>query len=176
VQRADDALLATLTSVPPTVDPVSPTDLDEALAALGWRREDLDRSLPPRIAAAGARHLVLAAGTRARLRELAYDVDRLTRLMRRAGWTTVHLVWRESALVHHARDPFPVGGVIEDPATGAAAAAYGAYLRDVDELPGAARFTIHQGDDLGRPSQLFVELVADDDRVRVSGYAVALDG
>ncbi len=41
--------------------------------------------------------------------------------MRRYGWTTLQLVWRESADVFHVRGPFPVGGVVEDPATGAAA-------------------------------------------------------
>jgi predicted PhzF superfamily epimerase YddE/YHI9 len=43
--------------------------------------------------------------------------------------TTLQLVWWETAELFHARDPFPVGGVTEDPATGAAAAAFGAYLR-----------------------------------------------
>ncbi len=46
--------------------------------------------------------------------------------MLRAGWTTVDLVWREGPSSFHARNPFPVGGVVEDPATGAAAAALGA--------------------------------------------------
>ena len=33
--------------------------------------------------------------------------------------------------VFHARNPFPPGGVVEDPATGAAAAAFGGYLREL---------------------------------------------
>ena len=50
----------------------------------------------------------------------------------------MQLVWRESAEVFHARDPFPPGGVVEDPATGAAAAAFGAYLRELGlvDVPG----------------------------------------
>ena len=44
--------------------------------------------------------------------------------------TTVDLVHREDERTYHARNPFPVGGVVEDPATGAAAAAFGAYLRE----------------------------------------------
>jgi PhzF family phenazine biosynthesis protein len=70
------------------------------------------------------------------------------------------------------RDPFPVGGVVEDPATGAAAAAFGAYLREFgQEQP---TITLHQGDDLGRPSLITVELRPDDRRVRVSGNAVPI--
>ena len=44
--------------------------------------------------------------------------------------TTVDLVHRTDEHTFSARNPFPVGGVVEDPATGAAAAAFGAYLRE----------------------------------------------
>ena len=77
--------------------------------------------------------------------------------MHRHGWTTLQLVWRETPELFHARDPFPIGGVIEDPATGAAAAAFGGYLRTLGALPPSGAFTIRQGEDLGRPSLLRVE-------------------
>ncbi|MEU2622949.1 PhzF family phenazine biosynthesis isomerase [Streptomyces sp. NPDC007157] len=160
---------ATLTSVEPHVEEVADADLAEALAALGWPAADLDPAFPPRIAFAGARHLVLAAATRARLADLAYDFARLEALMHRLDLTTVQLVWRESATVFHVRDPFPVGGVVEDPATGAAAAAFGAYARELGLVPEEAVLTLHQGQDLGRPGELTVTLHAGDPRVRVSG-------
>ncbi|MFE3852247.1 PhzF family phenazine biosynthesis isomerase [Streptomyces griseorubiginosus] len=160
---------ATLTSVEPHVEEVADTDLAEALAALDWPATDLDPAFPPRIAFAGARHLVLAAATRARLAELAYDFARLEALMHRLDLTTVQLVWRESADVFHVRDPFPVGGVVEDPATGAAAAAFGAYARELGLTPEDSVLTLHQGEDLGRPGELTVTLHAGDRRVRVSG-------
>jgi PhzF family phenazine biosynthesis protein len=169
-------LVATLTSVPAAVSDVADADLAEALAALRWSRDDLDEALPPRIAFAGAHHLVLAAATRARLADLDYDVDRLAALMRARDWTTVHLVRRLGPAVFAARDPFPVGGVVEDPATGAAAAAFGAYLRSLGAVTPPARVTIHQGEDLGRPSTLQVDLVPGDDRVRVTGHAVPMEG
>ena len=49
--------------------------------------------------------------------------------------TTVDLVCREDETTFHARNPFPVGGVVEDPATGAAAAAFGDYLRERERHP-----------------------------------------
>lgn len=52
----DGVLRATLTSVEPHTEPVSPADLAEALAALGWSEAELNAELPPRIAYAGARH------------------------------------------------------------------------------------------------------------------------
>ncbi|MCX4509400.1 PhzF family phenazine biosynthesis protein [Streptomyces sp. NBC_01619] len=161
---------ATLSSVEPRVEDIGADDLAEALAALDWASPgDLDPAFPPRVAFAGARHLVLAAATRARLADLSYDFARLEALMHRLDLTTVQLVWRESPTVFHVRDPFPVGGVVEDPATGAAAAAFGAYLRELGLAPEDAVVTLHQGEDLGRPGELTVTLYAGDPRVHVSG-------
>ncbi|SEE88163.1 PhzF family phenazine biosynthesis protein [Streptomyces sp. Ag109_O5-10] len=169
VTEEGGAVLATLTSVEPHTEEIAGTDLAEALAALDWPAADLDPAFPPRIAFAGARHLVLAAATRARLADLAYDFARLEALMHRLDLTTVQLVWRESATVFHVRDPFPVGGVVEDPATGAAAAAFGAYARELGLVPEDAVLTLHQGEDLGRPGELTVTLRAGDPRVHVGG-------
>ncbi|MEU1080681.1 PhzF family phenazine biosynthesis isomerase [Streptomyces sp. NPDC005908] len=169
VTREGDTLRATLTSVEPHLEDVTDADLAEALAALDWPATDLDPAFPPRIAFAGARHLVLAAATRARLADLAYDFERLEALMHRLDLTTVQLVWRESPALFHVRDPFPVGGVVEDPATGAAAAAFGGYARELGLVPEDAVLTLRQGEDLGRPGELTVTLRAGDPRVRVSG-------
>ncbi|WP_369215927.1 PhzF family phenazine biosynthesis protein [Streptomyces flavofungini] len=174
VDSADGTPRATLTSVAPRVAAAGADDVAEALAALGWDAGELDAGLPPRIAFAGARHLVLAAATRERLAALDYDFARLEALMRRLDLTTVQLVWRASADVFHVRDPFPVGGVVEDPATGAAAAAFGAYARELGLVPAATVLTLHQGDDMGRPGVLTVTLREGDERVRVSGTAVRI--
>ncbi|MBT2364258.1 PhzF family phenazine biosynthesis isomerase [Streptomyces sp. ISL-10] len=169
VSEADGEVRATLTTVEPHTESVTAADLTEALAALDWPATDLDPAFPPRIAFAGARHLVLAAATRERLADLAYDFARLEALMHRLDLTTVQLVWRESDTVFHVRDPFPVGGVVEDPATGAAAGAFGAYARELGLVPEASVLTLHQGEDLGRPGVLTVELREGDKRVRVTG-------
>ncbi len=170
----DGALVAALTSVAPRVEPLPAADLDEILAALGWEADDLDPDLPPRVAFAGASHPVIAAVSRDRLAALAYDFDRLGRLMAERDWTTVALVWRESTAVFHARNPFPPGGVVEDPATGAAAAAFGAYLRELGLIDAPTVVTVHQGEDLGRPSVLTVDIPAGDGPITVSGHAVEI--
>jgi PhzF family phenazine biosynthesis protein len=89
-------------------------------------------------------------------------------------WTTVHLVWAEDPVTFHARDPFPPGGVVEDPATGAAAAAFGGYLRDLGLVPVPGRVTIRQGADMGRPSRLLVDLPAGRGGVDVTGTAAPI--
>ena len=170
----DGALVAALTSVAPRVEPLPAPDLDEILASLNWEAADLDPQLPPRLAFAGAWHPVIAAASRTRLADLAYDFDRLGRLMGERDWITVALVWRESAEVFHARNPFPPGGVVEDPATGAAAAAFGAYLRELGLVDVPCTVTVHQGEDLGRPSRLTVDIPAGDGPITVSGHAVAM--
>ncbi|WP_340561814.1 PhzF family phenazine biosynthesis isomerase [Streptomyces sp. GSL17-111] len=176
VRTGSGELRATLTSVPPYTEEIAPADLAEALAALDWRSEELDPALPSRIAFAGARHLVLAAGTRERLARLDYDFERLKALMLRLDLTTLQLVHRDpqDVTVFHVRDPFPVGGVVEDPATGAAAAALGGYLRELGLAPDSAVLTLHQGTDLGRPGELTVELRHGDARIHVSGSGVRI--
>ncbi|MDI5919770.1 PhzF family phenazine biosynthesis isomerase [Halomonas sp. LR5S13] len=173
VSQAGDEWRASLESVAPVHRPAGPDLVNEALALLGWRAEELAADLPPALAYAGAWHLVLAVADRERLARLDYDFEALRALMAREGLTTLQLVWRESATLFHARDPFPVGGVVEDPATGAAAAALGGYLRDAGLLQAPARLTIRQGEAMGRPSQLDVEIPASGG-IRVAGTAVVL--
>lgn len=170
-------ILASVTSVAPAVREVDEADLGSALTALHWDAAELDPNLPPRIANAGNDHLVLAASSRARLADLDYDMEALGDLMARRGWTTVHLVWRETETIFHARDPFPPGGVVEDPATGAAAAAFGAYLRSLELITPPARVTIHQGHDMGRPSRLLVDVPpGNGSGIKVSGTATPISG
>ncbi|MGW7008373.1 PhzF family phenazine biosynthesis isomerase [Streptomyces sp. NPDC054933] len=170
------SVTATLTSVPTRSRPASEAEVHASLAVLHWSPEDLDPALPPHVAFGGNEHLVLAVTSRERLAALDYDFDALAEVMHRHDWTTLQLVWRETQELFHARDPFPIGGVVEDPATGAAAAAFGGYLRALGALPPSGAFTIRQGEDLGRPSLLRVEASTTDPRVRVSGQAVSIGG
>jgi len=165
---------ATLTTVPTWVREPDPTLLTRALALLGWRADELDPALPPTVGFAGAKHLILAARDRDRLESLDYPFESLQALMLEHDLTTIHLVWRESHDRFRARDPFPVGGVVEDPATGAAAAALGAYLRARGEITPPASFEIVQGVEMGRPSLLMVSVVPGEGGVRVSGTAVPI--
>ena len=164
---------AELTSVETSSEPAPTALVDRALAALRWGRDDLGAEAP-HVAFGGNRHLVLHAGTRERLAELAYDFESLREVMVEAGWTTVALVHPDGADpgVVHARNPFPVGGVVEDPATGAAAAAYGGFLLATGAVAAPRELVVHQGDDLGRPSRIRVRVDPADLRVRVAGTAV----
>ncbi len=174
-RAADGSVTATLVSVPPRTADIPAAELTELLSALRWPAGDLDPGIPPRAAYAGAWHPVIAAATRARLADLDYDMPALADLMKRMDWATVDLIWRESADVFHARNPFPPGGVVEDPATGAAAAALGGYLRELGLVTVPATLTIYQGHDMGRPGTISVHVPAGPGTgLEVTGTAVRM--
>ncbi|WP_116473457.1 PhzF family phenazine biosynthesis protein [Zobellella maritima] len=171
VHEREGTLEASLVSVATRHQPASAALLNEVLTCLGWSPDDLDPNLPPARAYAGAWHLVLAVVTEERLNRLEYDFDRLKALMQREQLTTLQLVYRDRDQLFHARNPFPVGGVVEDPATGAAAAALGGYLRDAGLVTTPMSLQIRQGEVMGRPSLLRVDIPADGGIV-VTGGAV----
>jgi predicted PhzF superfamily epimerase YddE/YHI9 len=55
---------------------------------------------------------------------------------------------------------FPPGGVVEDPATRPQPPPSGGYPRALALVDVPARVTILQGEDIGRPSRLLVDLAA----------------
>jgi trans-2,3-dihydro-3-hydroxyanthranilate isomerase len=65
----------------------------------------------------------------------------------------------------------PTAAIVEDPATGSAAGPLGAYLalHGLAGMPG--RVLVRQGEQVGRPSELHVDVRADGDswRIRVGG-------
>ncbi len=170
----EGGLRVTLESVEPENKPIDPERLQEYLEILGWQDAALDSEIPPVMAFAGAWHLVIAVAERETLAALDYDFERARQEMPKDGLVTLQLVWRESSDTFHARNPFPVGGIVEDPATGAAAAALGGYLRAISAVETPVQLTILQGIDMGRPSRLIVDVPAAGG-IRVSGSAASID-
>jgi len=173
----DDALLtsAALQS-PPTRSTQAPASVVEsALALFGYGPIDLDPRLPPALAHGGAGHLVLALRSRALLAAMRYELVAGRRFMRELGIVTVVLAWAETDTLFHTRNPFASGGVYEDPATGAGAAALAGYLRDLGwtrNWPQGRAIDIVQGEDMGMRSRLRAEIgVERGGSIRVSGTA-----
>jgi PhzF family phenazine biosynthesis protein len=151
---------AVLTSPPTRSWGIVPQVLDEALALFGLELDDLDPAFPPIIAHGGADHPVLALRDRARLAAMRYDFEKGRALMAREGWTTISLIHFATPDRVIARNAFAIGGVVEDAATGAAAAALAGVLvdRNWNGLRGGGQFRILQGEDMGSPSELLVEV------------------
>jgi PhzF family phenazine biosynthesis protein len=164
-----ETVSAALQSPPTRSEPISDALLAEVLELFGYSCDDLDSELPPARAHGGADHLVLTLNSRELLAAMRYDLDAGRELMRREGLITILFAWVESARLFHTRNPFASGGVYEDPATGAATAAFAGYLRDINWPHGGA-IEITQGEDMGMRSRLHATISATAGAsIRVSG-------
>jgi PhzF family phenazine biosynthesis protein len=153
--KSDLGFSATLQS-PSTWSKDAPEEwTNRVLAAFQLKKERLDDRFPVRIAGAGATHLIIFVKDRQTLADMKYPFEEVRALMAEQNLVTISLLWQESDSVIHSRNPFAAGGVYEDPATGAAAAALAGYLRDIG-WTGSKTFTILQGEDMGVPSRLNV--------------------
>lgn len=170
--RAGDGLVTAALQSPPTRSrPAPPQLVSDALALLGYTPEDLDERIPPAIVHGGADHLALVLKSRQTLAAMTYDLDAGRSLMNRAGLVTILLAWAEAPQRFHTRNPFASGGVYEDPATGAATAAFAGYLRDI-AWPHGGAIDLLQGEDMGMRSRLRAEIPpTPGSSVRVSGTA-----
>jgi PhzF family phenazine biosynthesis protein len=184
----DGVLRAAFTSVEPLTRALEAGVVDELLGLLGLDRDHLDPAWPLEEVFAGNWHPVVPVRSLAHFDAFGFDPDAVRELMDRQGWAgTVTVVCTEGVELAacvpaydelpgiEARNLFPVGTITEDPATGSAAAALGAYLRAVGLLAPPARFVVRQGRHVGRPSLLTVD-VPPTGGVTVSGTASLVVG
>lgn len=170
--RRDGDVIAAALQSPPTRSAPPPAQLvSEVLDLFGYTQDDLDDRIPPALAHGGADHLVLALNSRGALAAMKYDLDTGRSLMNRAGLVTILLAYAERSQLFHTRNPFASGGVYEDPATGAATAAFAGYLRDM-AWPHGGVIDIVQGEDMGMRSRLRAEIPSTPgSSIRISGTA-----
>jgi len=164
-----DTISAALQSPPTRSEPISDALLAEVLELFGYNCDDLNAELPPARAHGGADHLAITLNSRERLSAMHYDIDAGRELMRREGLVTILFAYAETPRHFHTRNPFASGGVYEDPATGAATAAFAGYLRDIG-WPHQGEIEVVQGEDMGMRSRLWANI--DDEpgsSIRVSG-------
>lgn len=155
-RAGDDGLAASLDSPPTHSAPADEELVARTLELFGYRADDLDPSLPPLVASAGATHLILGLRSRAALAAMRYELDAGRVLMREAGLVTIAFVHARDAARFDVRNAFASGGVLEDPATGAAAAAFAGALRDRALRP-TGPVTLVQGEDMGSRSIIHAE-------------------
>jgi trans-2,3-dihydro-3-hydroxyanthranilate isomerase len=138
-------------------------DRSAVARAVGLEESDLHAELPPRLVATGLPHLITPAR----------DVDAVVRahpsqavqeVVDGTGAVAIYLFAMTGDGEAKARSlTAPSTGISEDPATGSAAGPLGAYLahHGVAGMPGELR--IRQGEEIGRPSELFVDVTANGD-------------
>jgi PhzF family phenazine biosynthesis protein len=166
-----DRISAALQSPPTHSAPMPPELLSEVLKLFGYTDDDLNAEIPPACVHGGADHLALSLNSRAALAAMQYELDAGRELMNREGLITILLAYAETPRRFHTRNPFASGGVYEDPATGAATAAFAGYLRDL-AWPHQGSIEIVQGEDMGMRSRLRADIPTEPgSSIRVSGSA-----
>ena len=152
-------------------------ELGDVLAALGIAT--LGGWAPPALTSEG--DLLVPMPALAPLRRLAPDLGAIARVAaaeKLRGICAVALEGVDPGSKTHSRFFAPHLGIAEDPVTGSVHAALPIWLRQAGHLAGdgeVIRFIAEQGDGLGRPGRLTVELCVERGRparVRVGGEAV----
>ncbi|MBC3807674.1 PhzF family phenazine biosynthesis protein [Undibacterium seohonense] len=170
-RRDGSTISAALQSPPTRSAEASPQLIAEALAMFGYSEADLDPRIPPARIHGGADHLVLALNSRQALSAMRYDLSAGRVWMNREALVTILFVFIENNQLFHTRNAFASGGVLEDPATGAASAAFAGYLRDLAWLHGG-HIDIVQGEDMGMRSRIAADIGSEPgSSIRVSGTA-----
>lgn len=124
--------------------------------------------------------LIVPVRTLTAVRSIIPDASAITAVCDRFGangimvFTTVTV---ESFTSVHARMFAPKIGILEDPATGSAGGALGAYLvqNGIVEVGPRTDILIEQGYEIDRPSRILVQVESDDDviqGVKVGGHCV----
>ncbi len=168
----DGSIISAALQSPPTHSAeASPQFISEVLDLFGYTNDDLNPDIPPALAHGGADHLVVGLKKREALAAMAYDLSLGRDLMNREKIATILFAWAETPQLFHTRNPFAAGGVYEDPATGAATAAFAGYLRDI-EWPHNGVIDVVQGEDMGMRSLLRAEIPpTPGSSIRISGTA-----
>jgi trans-2,3-dihydro-3-hydroxyanthranilate isomerase len=146
---------------------------DAVMAAVGLSAEDAHPYLPPQVVSTGLRHVMAPVADHEALRRALPDYSTIYELAEPYGSMVIYLAWCEPDRgTARARSFTRTVEMGEDPATGSAAGPLGAYLF---ERTGCERLSIRQGEEMGRPSVLEVEMV--DGRPRVAGGVIpVIDG
>lgn len=179
VTRQGGQVMAEFTApvVPHAAPGTAPADLIAAALDLGLDDLGFDQHAPG-LWQGGPAFLyvpVRDAATLARARPME---PHWSLLMEAAGVDSAYLYTRGTETDFRARMFSPGAGIPEDPATGSATAILAAQLRAARALPpGTSRFTLLQGAEMGRPSQLHLTIMSGRDgieAVRIAGAAVRI--
>lgn len=167
---------------PEFLGPVEETeDLYKVASALGLSKHVIaDTKWPIEVVSTGLPVLIVPVRTLTAVRSIRPDASAITDVCRRFGangimvFTTVTV---EPSSTVHTRMFAPSIGILEDPATGSASGALGAYLvqNGVVDVAPTTEIISEQGYAIDRPSRIFVQVDSDDDiiqSVKVGGQCV----
>jgi trans-2,3-dihydro-3-hydroxyanthranilate isomerase len=141
-------------------------------AALGLSTKDLDQHLEPELVSTGIFNLMVPLRNRAALGKIQMNIFEMSRLLNKQA--TMAYCFANGAERHaFARGMLP-WEPYEDAGTGSAAGSLGAYMVRHGKLGAGHTLHIEQGLEMGRPSEIEVEVSQNGKKLtpRVSGAAV----
>ncbi|MFQ5991069.1 MAG: PhzF family phenazine biosynthesis protein [Nitrospiraceae bacterium] len=164
-----------------TVDSIE--ELFEVASALGVPKRDITSTrFPIEVVSTGLPVMIVPVRTLTTVRSITPNVTAMNTLCARFGvngimaFTSVTV--EEHSDVHTRMFASPIG-IVEDPATGSASGALGAYLvkNGVVEVGPTTEIIAEQGYEVDRPSRIEIQVDSDDDAiqdVKVGGQVVML--
>jgi trans-2,3-dihydro-3-hydroxyanthranilate isomerase len=184
ITRAGDAVTqVTMTQQTPQFRAIlNKDDVRQLAQGLGLDPRDiLTTGLPAQLVSTGLPQLMVPVRSLEAMQAITLELGSLRPICERYDTHSIYVFTRETATpsAHvHTRFFAPMAGVHEDPATGSASGALGAYLVHY-RVVGGDRSVVHieneQGYELGRPSQIFIDVERRGSiisRVRVGGRVV----
>ena len=153
------------------------TDRERFAEALGIAASDIRDDLPIQIVSTGVPFSFVPLRSLDALARCAPNAAALTTLLKSEGQEPliyVFVVNERGEFSARSRMFAPQFGVAEDPATGSAAAPFGAYAATYGLIKPApkASFLIQQGVEMGRPSEIRVEVARNDS----GAFAIRIGG
>lgn len=150
-------------------------DIFNIASALNISAEDIDSSLPQQIASTGLFTLPICVKSFDILKNMKPDFEKIKKICNHLNVGSFHVFTFETIepdSVYHARNFPPLYGVNEDPTTGTSNGAVCSYLLKNGMIQSNS-FLCEQGDIIGRPGRVFVEIKKD--IVRVGGRAKIIE-
>ena len=143
-------------------------------AALGLKPGDFASDLPLEFVSTGISNMIVPVKNRSTLAKLHMNMRALAQLISRHA-TMAYCFTPGARGKAFARGMLP-WGLLEDAATGSAGGSLGAYLVQHGRLGAGETLRITQGVEMGRPSEIHVEVSAERGRLipKVSGSAVRI--
>jgi trans-2,3-dihydro-3-hydroxyanthranilate isomerase len=142
------------------------------MGALGLRAADLHAKLPLEYVSTGIFNLMVPLRNREALKRIRLDVHKLADLISEHGTLAYcFAAGKRGEIFSRGMIPW---ALYEDPATGSAAGSLAAYLVQQGKLGLGENLDIHQGIEMGRPSEISVQVERAGTKLvpRVSGTAV----
>lgn len=146
-------------------------DISKIADSLNILKENIDESLPKQAVSTGLFTLPICICSYEVLKSINPDFDKIKKICEKHNFGSFHLFTfdtLEARSVYHARNFAPVYGINEDPVTGTANGAVCSYLL-LNKIIHENILICEQGDIIGRPGRVFVEV--NKNSVKVGGRA-----